>query len=124
MEDYPRVEPLSSFGHVRCGLDRSSALRLAGTFLTDRGKAGFLAAGLFHAAHQAVMLAGPAAAGGEVRPGIRGKQRRDQQQAEDHQQRMCYRPAHGIAAILAQKKAKRCDLGHDLGPFSPQIEFG
>ncbi len=68
--------------------------RLAGALLGE-GRKPFLAAAILrHAAHHAMVLAVPAAAGREIRVGIRGKQRRHRQQAEQEQQRKCNRAAH------------------------------
>ncbi len=94
MKDYLGVVPLPGLRHVLCGMDGPGALRQAGAFLRDGCKAGIFATGQLHGAHDAVMLAGPAATSRKVSLGIRGEQRRDQQQAEGNQQRMCYRAAH------------------------------
>jgi len=73
MEDDFGVKMLSCFGYELCSMNGSSALRQAGAFLMDRSKARFFAAGLFHAAHHAVMLAVSTATGGKTRFGIRSK---------------------------------------------------
>jgi len=102
LEDDFGIESLPCCGHELYCMNGSSALRQAGAFLMDRSKAGLFAGGLVHAAHHAVMLAISAAAGGEARLGIRDKQRRDQRQAENHQQRMCDRAAHRVRMNLTQ----------------------
>lgn len=118
MEDDFGVETLPRFGRELYSLDGSGTLWQTWTLLSDRTKAGFFAAGLLHAAHHAVMPAIPAAAGGKVRLGIRGKEGRDQQQAEDNQQRIRDRTAHKTAANLAQTEIEEFDLGQGLRPFS------
>ena len=77
-----RVELVSCFRLVFCGMNGRGALWQARAFLGDRSECSALAAGLLHGMHCAVMLAVLAAAGWEARLGIRDEQRRRQQPAE------------------------------------------
>ena len=120
MKSYFSVEPLPSLGHELRSMNSAGDCRQARAFFGNRCEAFLVAAGLAHRAHGAVMLAVPATAGGKACIGVRGEQRRDQHPAEDHQQRLCNRAAHGIAANLAQAENKVFDRDHGLRPFSTQ----
>jgi oxalate decarboxylase/phosphoglucose isomerase-like protein (cupin superfamily) len=52
-----------------------------------------------HDAHHAVMLAVPAAAGGEIRVGIGAKEWRHQHPAEDDREQKCDYAAHGQETV-------------------------
>ena len=77
-----RVELVSCFRLVFCGMNGPGALWQTGTFLGHRCETGSLAARLVCEMHHAVMLAVSTAAGWESCLGIRGEQRRRQQPAE------------------------------------------
>lgn len=122
MESYFGVEPLPSHGHVLRSMNGAGNRRQARAFFRNRCEAFLIAAGLAHPAHGAVMLAVPATAGGKACIGVPGEQRRDQHPAEDHQQRMCNRSAHGFTANLAQTENKVFDRDHGQRPFSTPEE--
>jgi hypothetical protein len=52
-------------------------------------------------AHPAVAFAFSAAAGGQIRAGINGDERRNQRPTEEHHQRDCNGAAHGLADSIA-----------------------
>ncbi len=84
--DTLRVKLLSCFRLVAQGRNGAGTGWKTGTFFRDGGKAILFIAATLHAAHHAVMLAVPAAARREIGIRLRGKERRNQRQAEGQHQ--------------------------------------
>ena len=76
------VESSAGFGLERRMMDGSSARGKQRALLRDGPEARRTPAEPLHSAHRAVMLAGPAAAGGKVAFRVQRKQRRYQQPAD------------------------------------------
>jgi len=95
------VEPLPHFRSELYRVGGRGALWQARAFLNDCTDADFVTGGQLHAAHHAVMLAAFAAAGRKIGLGIRDEDWRNQNPAENHQQRECYgaRPFHRVEYI-------------------------
>ena len=93
------VELLRGSWIVGWRINRTGASREARAPFRDGCEALSVAAQPLHDAHHAVMLAVPAAAGGEIRVGIGAKEGRHQHPAEDDRERKCDYAAHGQETV-------------------------
>ena len=110
MEGRFSVEALTSLNRELCRVGSRCARRQAGALLSNRSEACSFLDGPGHAAHHAVMLAVLAAAGGEVRLGVLGKQRRNQHPTEEEQQQMGRGASHHGWVHSTQNEEKESDL--------------
>jgi hypothetical protein len=100
MEDEVGIEPIFQ-GRDECGRpDGNCACRKARAFLRDGCDTSGFAAGTNHAADHATMPAIAAAARRKVCSSFRGEEWRNQQPADQDQQRPCNRTPHLSTAIV------------------------
>jgi len=110
MEGRFSVEPRPSLNRELYRVGSRCARRQAGALLSNRSEACSFLDGPGHAAHHAVMLAVLAAAGGEVRLGVLGKQRRNQHPTEEEQQQMGRGASHHGWVHSTQSVEEESDL--------------